>query len=229
MLLHLFLYLILCPNYLIESQSNLNQGNIISQWKGPSRNGIYPDKNLLKKWPEKGPDLLWAYEGLGSGHGNAGFSQDKMFVLGMPDSTGILYAFDFKGKLLWQRMYGPEWHTNYIGPRSTPTVAGNLVYFESGEGVVYCYNGDSGEKVWEVDLLKKFNAKNVEWGKAESLLIDGKRLICTPGGTKNNIVALDRFTGETIWTSPGSGEAAAYCSPILIETNGQRLIVVSRD
>jgi outer membrane protein assembly factor BamB len=201
------------------------QDENISQWRGPQRNGIYPDKGLLKKWPEKGPRELWSFEGLGAGHGSVGFTKDKLFVLGMPDSTGILYAFDLSGKLLWNKTYGPEWNISYGGPRSTPTVVGNLVYFESGKGVVYCYNADKGVLQWSVDLLTKFDAKNVEWGKAESVLIIGNRLICTPGGPKNNIVALNRLTGETIWTSPGNSEPAAYNSPILVKHKNTSLIV----
>jgi outer membrane protein assembly factor BamB len=196
-----------------------------SQWRGPQRNGIYPDKGLLKAWPEKGPEMLWSYEGLGSGHGNAGLSNDKIFVLGMPDSTGFLYAFDYKGKILWKKEYGPEWHENYTGPRSTPVIAGELVYFESGYGIVFCYNVNTGDKIWSVDLLNRFDSKNITWGMAESLLIEGDILFCTPGGKENNIVALNRFTGETIWTSRGNGQPAAYCSPIYVRHNKTSLIV----
>lgn len=197
----------------------------VSQWRGPQRNGIYPDKGLLKKWPEKGPRELWSFEGLGVGHGSVSFTKDKLFVLGMPDSTGILYAFDLSGKLLWKKEYGPEWYISYGGPRATPTIVGNLLYFESGKGTVYCYDTDKGELKWAVDLLTKFDAKNVEWGKAESVLIDGNKLICMPGGLKNNIVALDRLTGKTIWTSAGNSEPAAYNSPILVKHNNTSLIV----
>jgi outer membrane protein assembly factor BamB len=200
-------------------------GGEVSQWRGPHRDGIYPDKGLLKKWPANGPDLLWSFEGLGAGFGSPSFSKDRIFVLGMPDSTGVLYAFDLSGKLCWEKTYGPEWHVSYIGVRSTPTVVGGLVYFESGAGVVYCYDGNTGEKRWSVDLLKKYDAKNIEWGMTESLLIDGNYIICTPGGAKNNIVALDRYNGETIWTSPGNGEIAAFCSPILVKYNNASLIV----
>jgi outer membrane protein assembly factor BamB len=146
-------------------------------------------------------------------------------VLGMPDTIGILYAFDYNGKLLWNRNYGPEWFENYTGPRSTPTIVGEYVYFISGQGTVYCYNGSTGDKVWSVDMLKKFDAKNITWGIAESVLIDGDRLFCTPGGTENNIVALNRFTGETIWTSPGNRQPSAYCSPILVKHNNTSLVV----
>jgi outer membrane protein assembly factor BamB len=196
-----------------------------SQWRGPQRNGIYPDKGLLKAWPEKGPEMLWSYEGLGAGHGSIGLSKDRIFILGMPDTTGVLYAFDYNGKLLWKKKYGPEWYENYTGTRSTPTIMGDLVYFESGQGTVYCYNGITGDKIWSVNLLKKFNANNITWGMAESLLIEGDNLFFTPGGKENNIVALNRFTGETIWTSKGNGQPSAYCSPIYIKHNKTSLIV----
>ena len=111
-----------------------------SQWRGPQRNGIYPEKGLRKTWPGKGPDMLWSFEGLGKGHGSVGLAKDKIFILGMADTIGILYAFDYNGKLLWKKNYGLEWYENYIGTRSTPAIIGDLVYFESGQGTVFCYN-----------------------------------------------------------------------------------------
>lgn len=197
----------------------------ISQWRGPNRDGKYPDTNLLKQWPENGPDLVWSFEGLGEGHSNVGIGNDKLFICGMPDTIGVIYSFDLNGVLLWKKEYGLEWYKNYTGSRSTPTVVGDLVYFESGQGVVFCYDGNSGDLIWSVDLLRKFNAKNIEWGMTESLLVDGNTIFCTPGGAKNNVVALNRFTGETIWTSTGNRQLSAYCSPILVEHNNTRLIV----
>lgn len=197
----------------------------ISQWRGPDRDGKYPETNLLKQWPENGPDLLWSFEGLGEGHGNVGIGKDKLFACGMPDTIGVIYAFNMQGELSWKKEYGVEWYKNYTGSRSTPTVVGDLVYFESGKGVVYCYDGNDGDLIWSVDLLQKFNAENIQWGMAESLLVDGNTIICTPGGAENNVVALNRFNGETIWTSPGNRQPAAYCSPILVEHNNTRLIV----
>jgi outer membrane protein assembly factor BamB len=196
-----------------------------SQWRGPQRDGKYPEKGLRKTWPEKGPGLLWSFEGLGAGHGSVGLAKDKIYILGMPDTIGVLYAFDYNGKLLWNKKYGLEWHENYAGPRSTPTIIGDRVYFKSGQGTVFCYNGNTGDKIWSVDLFNKFDAKSITWGMAESLLIEGDRLFCTPGGIENNIVALNRFTGETIWTSPGNRQPSAYCSPIYIKHNKTSLIV----
>lgn len=216
-------YLLLLPIVLlVYADFNVEH---FSQWRGPNRNGIYSEKGLLRSWPENGPALLWSFEGLGSGHGNVGIGKDKLFILGMPDTVGVLYAFKFNGELLWKKEYGLEWYENYTGPRSTPTIVGELVYFESGQGIVYCYNGKTGDKIWSVDLLKKFDAKNITWGMAESILIEGDLLYCTPGGKENNIVALDRFTGKTIWTSPGNRQPSAYCSPIFVRHNMTSLIV----
>ena len=198
---------------------------ILSQWRGPNRDGYYPATNLLVSWPKDGPDMLWSFEGLGAGHSSAAIAHDRIYVAGKPDSIGVLYAFDMAGKLLWKQPYGLEWTESYSGARSTPTVVDNYLYLESGHGVVLCFDACTGKVIWSVDLLKTFFASNIEWGMAESLLIDGDRLICTPGGPKDNVVALNRFTGETIWTSPGHGEPAAYCSPILIDHNGTRLII----
>lgn len=196
-----------------------------SHWRGPNRDGIFHEENLLKTWPEKGPDLLWVFDGLGAGHGSVTIHNDKIFVLGMPDTTGFLYALDLNGSLLWKKEYGTEWYKNYTGPRSTPTIAGELLYFLSGQGEVFCYNVNSGEEIWSIDILEKFDAKNIVWGTTETLLIDGDRIFCTPGGEEHNIVAMNRFTGETIWTSPGKRQPSAYCSPLLINHNNNSLIV----
>ncbi|MFW6259523.1 MAG: PQQ-binding-like beta-propeller repeat protein [Tangfeifania sp.] len=202
-----------------------NPGNDFSEWRGPNRAGIFYETGLLKSWPEPGPELLWSVDGLGAGHSSVGIGHNRIFVNGMPDTTGILYSFDLDGNLLWEKMYGAEWHKSYTGPRSTPVVAGDLVYLESGMGVVYCMDAFSGDIVWEVDLLNRFDAENIQWGMTENLLVDGGNIICTPGGERHNVVALNRFTGETVWTSPGHGEPAAYCSPVLVEHNTARLVV----
>ncbi len=200
-------------------------GNEPSQWRGPQRAGIFDESGLLDAWPENGPELLWSFQGLGAGHTSAAIGNNRVYLTGMPDTMGVLYCLDLEGTLLWQKTYGTEWHVNYTGPRSTPVIAGDHVYLESSMGVVYCFDAQSGDIIWEADLLSRFNAENIQWGMTESLLMDGDHIICTPGGEEHNVVALNRSTGETVWTSRGHREPAAYCSPILIDHNGTRLVV----
>ncbi|MEN8229065.1 MAG: PQQ-binding-like beta-propeller repeat protein [Bacteroidota bacterium] len=197
----------------------------ISQWRGPERDGKYPQTGLLNQWPDHGPALLWSYEGLGAGHGSVSIAFGQIFVLGMPDTMGVIYSFDMEGQLLWKKEYGAEWHANYTGPRSTPTIVDGLLYFVSGQGVAICMDRETGDILWSIDMFERFGAQETLWGMAESPLLDGDRIIVTPGGVEHNVVALDRFTGETIWTTAGNGDQSAYCSPILVQHNDARLIV----
>ena len=200
-----------------------------SDWRGPDRDGIYPETGLLKQWAEEGPALLWSYEELGYGHTAVAATGDKIYVTGIKDSAqsmGTLFVFDTEGNLLWEKIYGKDFTDNFIGTRSTPVVVDDLVYIESGAGAVYCLQSDDGEEIWSRDFVKDFGADSViQFGYAESPLIEGKKLYCVPGGKENNVVALNRFTGETVWSSPGNGEQATYNSPILIEVGEQRLLI----
>jgi outer membrane protein assembly factor BamB len=209
--------------------SSCIKNNETSQWRGPNRNGIYQEENLLKQWPENGPELIWSNEGLGYGFGSVAIANGKVYVTGIADtidSKGTLFSFNIDGELLWKKEYGADWTINFQGTRSTPTVVGKYLYVESGVGEVYCFNSNNGEEIWSVNFLADLEGDSILFGFSESVLIDGDLLICTPGGKENNVVALNRFTGEKIWSSPGYGEIATYNSPIVFDHNGQRMIVV---
>ncbi len=197
----------------------------ITQWRGPDRNGIYPEKNLLKEWPEGGPEMIWKFEGLGIGYTTVAVTEKTIFTTGTHDSTSYIYALDHDGNLLWKKEYGYAWMTNYPGARSTPLIYDGLGYLLSGRGVLVCFSPDNGDTVWTKDLFNEFDGENIRFGITENLLIDGDKLFCTPGGGDANVVALDRVNGELIWKSQGNGELSAYCSPRIIEHNGRRFLV----
>ena len=196
-----------------------------SQWRGPDRDGKYKETNLKHSWPKDGPELLWEFSELGDGHSSVAVANERIYVTGVQNEIGVLHAFNMRGKLLWKKPYGTEWTRSYPGTRSIPTVKGDFLYLESGYGKVYCFNSLTGEKVWDLDLLKMYEAENIQWGMAESILIYGEYIIATPGGKKGNIVALNRFNGEEVWRSNGNGESAAYCSPIYVKHNETDLII----
>ncbi len=131
-----------------------------------------------------------------------------------------------EGNRLWEKDYGPDFCRYFHGARSTPTIVNNLIYIESGMGALYCLDAETGEVIWSKDFIKDFGVDSViQFGFAESVLTDGDNLICVPGGKENNVVKLNRFTGELVWSSKGFGEQATYNSPILIEHNGQPFII----
>jgi outer membrane protein assembly factor BamB len=183
------------------------------------------EAGLLKEWPEGGPRLLWTVEGLGIGFSSVAVAGGFVYTTGMLDGEGFLFAYDVDGNLKWKESYGREWTRSYRGTRTTPTVDADRVYMFSGTGNLACFNAKTGRKIWDVDTLQEFAAKNITWGMSCSPLIDGNKVYCTPGGKKGMIVALDKMTGETIWATTGLDESSAYCSPILIERGGRHLLV----
>ncbi len=199
-------------------------GQIDSQWRGSNRDGVYSNETLLKTWPASGPKLLWSYDGLGDGHSSAAVTSDRVYMTGMTEGKGYLFAFDMTGKLLWKSHYGPEWDDGHDGSRTTPTVVGNRIYIMSAEGLCVCFD-TKGKKVWHVYLIKDFKARNLRWGMTESLLVDGDRVFCTPGGPDVMMVVLDRHTGKVIRKIKGNGEKSAYCSPVIVKHGKLRLLL----
>lgn len=197
----------------------------LNQWRGDNRDGIYNETNLLKEWPTEGPEMLWFYEGIGNGYGSPTITSDKIFVSGELDSLSHLFAFDLAGNLLWESDYDSSWVVNFPGSRSTPTVIDDLVYVCSPLGEVVCFNAEDGSKVWSTNMLKDYQGVNTRFGFAQSLLIDGDKVFFASGNADKNVIALNRFTGEEIWTSKACGEKPAFCSPILINLPTRNLLV----
>ena len=194
------------------------------QFRGPNRDGKSSETGLLEKWPAEGPELLWAVDGLGQGFSSAAVADGAIYTTGMLGSEGFVFAYTLDGKFKWKSPYGPEWRRAHAGARTTPTIQEGRLYIFSGMGRIACLDAKTGERKWFVDTFDKFEGENIMWGVAESVLIAGPYAICTPGGNNASVVALDKKTGQTVWTSKGLSERSAYCSPRLIETGGKQII-----
>ncbi len=197
------------------------------EFRGPNRDGEFPETGLLKEWPEGGPPLVWVAKGLGKGYSSPSIVGDTIYVTGMlEDKQGYVFELDLDGVEKSKILYGEETQDMEApGARSTPTIDGNRLYLMSGLGVVYCFEREGRKKLWEVDTVDRFGGQTITWSIAESVLVDGNRLICTPGGPDASVVALDKMTGETIWTSKGLSDASGYCSADIIEHRGRRIII----
>lgn len=197
----------------------------IYQWRGDNRKGIFDEKNLLKSWPENGPEEIWHAENIGNGYGSPTVTGKEIFITGETDSIAWLYCFDLNGTLLWKQNSGQEWARHYPGSRSAPTVAGNQVYTCTGMGIVTCTNRKTGEVKWSKNMATDLGGTLPMHGFSEAPVIDGDKVFCTPGGEKNNVVALNRFTGEMIWSCKGMGDRMAYNPGNIIQHAGRKLLV----
>ncbi len=195
-----------------------------TQWRGANSEAKYEVNNLLQKWPETGPEILWTFEKLGEGHSSPAFANGKIYCTGMLDGQGILFIFNENGTLEKKYNYAKEWDKSYDGTRSTPTIVDNRAYLYTGHGEIICLNLTDGKRIWTKNI-SDYNGRNIHWGVTESLLVDGEKLFVSVGGEENNIVALDRITGNTIWSSAAKKEKSSYCTPKIINFPSRKLFV----
>jgi len=196
------------------------------QWHGPNRDNKSSETGLSASWPEGGPAKLWSVEGLGTGWSTVAVADGTIYTTGMDRRRqGWLFAFDLNGKPRWRQTYGPDWGRSVPGARCTPTVLDGAVYVISGVGQVACFDAATGQPRWRVDPFTEFGGRYGSWGIAESPLIVDDKVIFTVGGTKAVMVALDRHNGRVVWSTPGTGDRSAYCSPIVVDRGGRKVIV----
>ncbi|MDD4225729.1 MAG: PQQ-binding-like beta-propeller repeat protein [Mariniphaga sp.] len=196
-----------------------------TRWRGPNGNGIYEETGLLKSWPESGPEMVWHYDDLGEGHASPVMANGMIYLSGMVDQVGYIYILDMDGELKLKFPYGDEFTESYPGSRSSPVLVGDLLYIYSGLGALSCMDAKTGELKWRKHVFSDFDGKNITWGVTETVVVDGDVVYVTPGGKKNNVVALNRFDGSLIWSSEGKGDLSAYCTPLLVELPARKVLV----
>lgn len=196
------------------------------QWCGKSRDGISEEKGLLRAWPEGGPKLLWKTGDLGRGWSSPIVSGGRIYITGDVGDELVLRALDLDGKPLWRAVNGRAWKGEFPGSRAAFVISEGRLYLMNAHGRVACLEADTGKELWAVEVLERFEGRNITWAMSECLLVDGPRLIVTPGGKKGLMAALDKATGKTLWVTPAiEGEQATYSSPILLAHGGRRLLV----
>jgi outer membrane protein assembly factor BamB len=209
--------------------STLCQAGDWTQWRGPNRDGLSSETGLLQQWPQGGPALVWEAKGLGEGFSTVSIAGDRIFTTGEKGGVCYVHSLDMAdGKLLWSTPIGeagaPGWG-GFAGPRGTPTVDEDRLYVMGQFGELVCLKTSDGAKVWEKHMAKDFGGERPEWGYSESVLVDGDQAVCTPGGSKGAIVALDKRTGKVLWQTKDFTDPAHYSSLVCAEIAGVRQYV----
>jgi outer membrane protein assembly factor BamB len=207
------------------------------QWRGPARDGVSPEKGLLRSWPKAGPELAWTYDKTGIGYSAPAVVGGKLYVLGARDGTDLVIALDRDGKELWTtrigKMFDGKGNAFTAGPNATPTVDGEVLYALGSQGDLVCLALADGKERWRKNLPRDLGAfvngitsphpeEGMGWGLSWSPLVDGDRLVCTPGGKKGLFAALDKKTGDLLWQSKDIPQEATYSSPLVAEVGGVR-------
>lgn len=202
------------------------------QWRGPQRNGISQETDLLKAWPKEGPKMRWKVTETGSGYSTPAVVAGRLYLMSNEgvDNESVV-ALDAKdGARIWSTRVGrvgnPQQNPSFPAARSTPTVDGALLYALGSDGDLACLETASGKIRWQKSLRTDFGGKPGEWAYSESPLVDGEALVCTPGGAQATLVALNKATGAELWKCAlPEGDEAAYASAIVIEVEGTKQYV----
>lgn len=202
------------------------------QWRGPQRNGISPETGLLQAWPKEGPTLVWKVTGIGSGYSTPAVVGDRLYLLGNEGlENEFVQALAVKdGERTWRTRLGkvgnPKQNPNFPAARSTPTVEGEFLYALGSDGDLACLEVGTGAIRWQKNLRTDFGGKPGTWAYAESPLVDGNTLLCTPGGSEATLVALNKATGAVLWKCAlPEGDEAGYASAIVVEAAGVKQYV----
>jgi outer membrane protein assembly factor BamB len=197
------------------------------QWRGPERTGISKESGLLKQWPASGPSRLWSISSLGAGYGSVAISGGRIFVQSLMGRQSTVASLDSAdGKIVWSKALGSAGNNDRgPGPRSTPTVDADRVYVLTENGDLAAFRTGDGSTLWQRNILKDFSGRNISWDISESPLVDGNMLIVTPGGRNAGVVALDKMSGKTIWTSKELSDEAGYASVIVADVQGVRTLM----
>jgi outer membrane protein assembly factor BamB len=201
------------------------------QWQGPDRNAISREGGLLQDWPRGGPTLAWKATALGGGDSTPSIAAGRIFGMSIRGPDEVVWALsETNGQPLWVARLGPavaqDWAQAREGPGCTPTVDGERLYVIGMAGDLSCVQVSDGKILWQRSLSREFGAPTLAWSFRESPLVDGNKVICTPGGEGATLVALDKLTGATIWKSPVNGDPRpAYASAIAFDFEGQRQYV----
>jgi outer membrane protein assembly factor BamB len=203
------------------------------QWRGPNRDEISKETGLKKDWSKDAPKLLWTYREAGRGYGGPSIVGGKIYLTGCrDDKTDFLICVDVKnGKELWVTEFADFYDNGWGGgPRGNPTVADGMVYLIGPKGDLVAFAADTGKQAWSKNFGKDLGGKLMSgWGYSESPLVDGDKVICSPGGAKGTLAALDKKTGETIWRSKDVTDSAGYASVVVSEFGGTRQYITTTD
>ncbi|MBI1309810.1 PQQ-binding-like beta-propeller repeat protein [bacterium] len=206
-------------------------------FRGAQRTAVAPDTGLLTSWPEGGPKLLWKSKGTGRGYSSLAIADGRIYTLGdrssLTDGDNSEYLLCFSredGSPIWKLKTGNPWDNgapDWQGSRSTPTVDGDRVYVLTPHGDLVCTGAADGVEKWRKNLKSDFGGRKGDgWGYGESVTVDGDRLICTPGGEKSTMVALNKQTGDLIWSAVRPGDrGAGHASIVVSQVGGTRVYV----
>jgi outer membrane protein assembly factor BamB len=197
------------------------------QFLGPNRNSTSPQQNLLRSWPDSGPEIVWSVP-VGIGYGGPVIKDGQVYLLDRDDNVGDkLRCFDLAtGKELWNFAYSAPGAVMFPGSRSVPAIDGNLVYSCGPYGDLYCIDVNTHQPVWNKNVWKDFGGKEIPiWAISQCPLVYGNLLIIASQAPEAGVLAYNKTTGNIVWKTANLGNET-YVSPTLAKIAGDDQVVM---
>jgi outer membrane protein assembly factor BamB len=201
-------------------------------WRGADRSNRSAETGLLSTWPPEGPPLLWTTVGLGHGIASVSVANGTVYTAGYSEGREYVYALNADtGESRWTTGVGPEVRESSLMrwlSQRTPTIDEDRLYTVTAWGELFCLSTADGSKLWHKSYPNDFASPKPTWGFSDRPLVDGEKLICIPVGPKATVVALNKRTGEVVWTSLVSAEEReSYAATVISTAGGVRQYLVS--
>jgi len=197
------------------------------QYLGPDRNSTSTQKNVLRSWPESGPEVLWTVEA-GLGNGGPIVKDGKVYFLDRDDAVGDnMRCFDLSsGEKLWNYAYDAPGTVRFPGTRSVPAIDGNLVYSCGHNGDLYCIDINTHKPIWNKNIWTDFGGGELpRWAIVQCPLVYDNLVILASQAPDAGVVAYDKLTGDLKWTTPSLGREG-YASPAIVKVSGEDQVVM---
>jgi outer membrane protein assembly factor BamB len=237
--IHIDLRRRLCAGLLIVTATTAVAASDWPQWRGVNRDGRSTETGLLQAWPADGPRRVWSASGFGAGFASLSIADGRIFTTGdIGDDQFVMAARERDGAPLWRARIGPASEHMSPGARSTPTVSGGRVYALGSDGDLVCLTAADGSECWRRHILRDYSSRQMRysgvhyWGISESPLVDGDKVIVTPGGQEALLAAFDAASGRETWRTrvttdlgPKGDDGTAYSSIVVSTAGGIRQYV----
>ena len=194
---------------------------------GPERAAVWHEQGILRQFPAEGLKVTWRTP-IGAGYGGPAVAAGRVFIGDAIKREGatverVVCLDEQTGQIVWthetpQPDYGKIAYNS--GPRTTPAVEGDRVYFLGAAGDLLCLKTQTGDVVWQVNLPAQYGAKIAPWGYAGSPLVHGEVLITGAGGPEARLVGLNKLTGQEVWRALPTTTDLGYGSPLVIRAGG---------
>ena len=197
------------------------------QYLGPNGNSSSIQKNILRSWPQQGPEVLWTAN-VGIGYGGPVVKDGKVYLLDRDDKVGDkMRCFDLSnGKELWSFGYDAPGSVMFPGSRSVPALDGNRLYSCGPYGNLYCIDINTHKALWNKNVWTDFGGGEIpRWAITQCPLVFGDLLILASQAPQAGVVAYDKLTGNVRWKTPSLG-AVGYVSPAIVKVGKESHVVM---